>query len=313
MPRDLPNLDWVRVFVSAAASESFATAASELGVTPGAVSQRVKALEAHLGVELFRRHARGVTLTDVGARYFQRVSPLVERLAAAAPIRPSPKRKLVRLTILPALTQLWLGPRMHEFHVLHPEITVEISADLAVIDLETSDYDLALRYGRPPFAGRDHIPLFVDELVPVAAPSLAKACRLDGQGLPIGVPLLLDTYWTHDFEVWLGEGGGSLKRVPAMQAFSLYSMVVEAAVNGRGFAIGHTSLVSDHVAAGRLLSQRRVLAERQFFLLRRAGAPLSDAAAAFSDWLTATAQPLAARRGTAAPRLPAAAPQSRFF
>jgi LysR family glycine cleavage system transcriptional activator len=285
MPRDLPNLDWVRVFVSAAASESFATAASELGVTPGAVSQRVKALEAHLGVELFRRHARGVTLTDVGARYFQRVSPLVERLAAAAaPIRPSPKRKLVRLTILPALTQLWLGPRMHEFHVLHPEITVEISADPAVIDLETSNYDLALRYGRPPFAGCDHIPLFVDELVPVAAPSLAKACRLDGQGLPIGVPLLLDTYWMHDFEVWLGEGGGSLKTVPAMQAFSLYSMVVEAAVNGRGFAIGHTSLVSDHVAAGRLrlLSQRRVLAERQFFLLRRAGAPLSDAAAGFS-------------------------------
>jgi len=311
MQRDLPNLDWVRVFVSAAASESFATAAGELGVTPGAVSQRVKALEAHLGVELFRRHARGVILTDVGARYFQRVSPLVERLAAAtASIRPSPKRKLVRLTILPALAQLWLGPRMHEFHALHPGIMVEISADPAVIDLETSDYALALRYGRPPFSGCDHIPLFVDELVPVAAPSLAKACRLDGQGLPIGVPLLLDTYWMHDFEVWLGEGGGSLKRVPAMQAFSLYSMVIEAAVNGRGFAIGHTSLVSDHVAAGRLrfLSQKRVLSERQFFLLRRAGAPLSDAAIAFSDWLMAATEPFAARSGPAAPRLLAKSP-----
>ena len=81
MARGLPNLDWLRVFAAAAETESFALAASRLGVTPGAVSQRIKALEAFLGVSLFQRHPQGVRLTDTGWRYGQRVAPALEQLA----------------------------------------------------------------------------------------------------------------------------------------------------------------------------------------------------------------------------------------
>ena len=103
MARGLPNLDWLRVFAAAAETESFALAASRLGVTPGAVSQRIKALEAFLGVSLFQRHPQGVRLTDTGWRYGQRVAPALEQLAEAThQIRAAQGPKAVRLTILPA-------------------------------------------------------------------------------------------------------------------------------------------------------------------------------------------------------------------
>ncbi len=134
MSRDLPNLDWLRVFSATAATESFALAALRLGVTPGAVSQRIKALEAFLGVSLFQRYPQGVKLTEAGKRYAQRVRPSLEQLTLATQeITSTQTARAVRLTILPALAQLWLGSRMDLFHKLHTNATVEIWADPVVI------------------------------------------------------------------------------------------------------------------------------------------------------------------------------------
>lgn len=288
MRRELPNLDWLRVFASTAATESFATAALDLSVTPGAVSQRIKALEAFLGVELFQRYAQGVRLTDAGRRYAQRILPALDQLTAATRDIMSPEAgKSVRLTILPALAQLWLGPRIEEFHRNESNATVEIWADPTAIDLRSSNFDIAIRYGRPPFPGCDYRPLLVDELVPVAAPALIEAAVLDEYGLPAGAPLMLDTYWLDDFDEWLHHSG---QRRPAdliTQTFSLYSMVVEATLNGRGFMVGHTSLVGDLIEQGRLrpLSDTRIAAANQFYLLTKAAIPLSNTAEAFLQWV----------------------------
>ena len=304
MPRELPNLDWLRVFASTAATESFATAAQELSVTPGAVSQRIKALEAFLGVELFQRYAQGVRLTDAGRRYARRILPSLDQLTAATREIMSPEAgKSVRLTILPALAQLWLGPRIEEFHRNEANATVEIWADPTVIDLRSSNFDIAIRYGRPPFAGCDYRPLFVDELLPVAAPALIEAAGLDDYGLPAGAPLMLDTYWLGDFDEWLHHSG---QRRPAnliTQTFSLYSMVVEATLNGRGFMVGHTSLVGDLIAEGKLrpLFDTRIAAPHQFYLLTKAATPLSKTAEAFVEWVVE-------RAGQGSEGLPAPAP-----
>ena len=288
MARGLPNLDWLRVFATAAETESFALAASRLGVTPGAVSQRIKALEAFLGVSLFQRHPQGVRLTDTGWRYGQRVAPALEQLAEAThQIRAAQGPKAVRLTILPALAQLWLGSRMDRFHKLHSNTSVEIWAEAPVIDLRTSNFDIAIRYGRPPFPGCDHRPLFFDELVPVASPALISASETDEIGLPAGAPLMLDTYWQSDFDDWLASTGEKRPARLATQTFSLYSMVVEATLNGRGFMIGHTSLIGDLLRDGRLqaLSDKRMAAANQFYLLTKAEAPLSAAADIFVRWI----------------------------
>ncbi len=293
MQRELPNLDWLRVFAVTAETESFALAAQQLGVTPGAVSQRIKSLEGFLGVSLFQRHAQGVRLTESGRRYARRAAQPLEQLAQATRELVSAKdARALRVTILPALAQLWLGPRLSAFHQLNTGAAVEIWADAAVIDLRTADFDVAIRYGRPPFAGCDHRPILFDELAPVASPELIAASRSDDRGLPVGAPLLLDTYWTGDFDDWLARTGQSAPADLAIQTFSLYSMVVDAALNGQGFMIGHTALVSDLIAQGRLqpLSVRRAPADKQFYVLTKASEPLSQAAEAFVQWLVGQGQ-----------------------
>ncbi|AHE55152.1 LysR substrate-binding domain-containing protein [Sphingomonas sanxanigenens] len=289
MQRELPNLDWLRVFAATATTESFALAALELRVTPGAVSQRIKALEAFLGVSLFQRHARGVSLTEAGKRYAQRVLlPLEQLTVATREVISAETVKSVRVTILPALAQLWLGPRMDDFHRRHASATVEIWADATVIDLRTSNFDVAIRYGKPPFFGCDHVEILTDELVPVAAPSLIETAELNPDGLPEGVPLMLDTYWPSDFDDWLRHTGCARPASIMTQTFSLYSMSVEATLNGRGFMIGHTSLLSDLIAQGKLqpLSPQRAPASNQFYMLSKSGLDVSETTMSFMDWVS---------------------------
>jgi len=288
MPRELPNLDWLRVFAATAATESFALAAVQLNVTPGAVSQRIKALEAFLGVSLFQRYAQGVRLTEAGKRYAQRVMPLLDQLTVATrEVTNTDTIKPVRITILPALAQLWLGPRIEGFHRAHESASVEIWADPAIVDLRTSNFDFAIRYGKPPFPGCDHRELLFDEIVPVASPAVAENMKRDECGLPIGLPLMVDTYWRDDLDDWLQRTGNMRPPNLIVQNFSLYSMAVEATLNGRGFMIGHTSLISDLIEQGRLqyLSDCKAVANSQFYLLTRASAPGSKSAQTFIDWL----------------------------
>ena len=288
MQRELPNLDWLRVFAATATTESFALAALELRVTPGAVSQRIKALEAFLGVNLFQRYAQGVKLTEAGKRYAQRVLlPLEQLTVATREVISAETVKSVRVTILPALAQLWLGPRMDDFHRRHASATVEIWADATVIDLRTSNFDVAIRYGKPPFFGCDHVEILTDELIPVAAPSLIETAELNRDGLPEGVPLMLDTYWPGDFDDWLRHTGCARPANLMTQTFSLYSMSVEATLNGRGFMIGHTSLLSDLIEQGKLrpLSRKRAPANNHFYMLTKSGFDISETTGAFLEWV----------------------------
>lgn len=288
MQRELPNLDWLRVFAACADAGSFVGAADLLGVTPGAVSQRIKALEVFLDVPLFDRFAQGVQLTEAGRRYAADVRPAIAQLLhASRAITRDGVSTPVRITILPALAQLWLGQRLADFHRKHEGISVEIWADPAIIDLRAAPFDIALRYGRPPFPGCDSQPFLFDELVPVASPTLLERCDVDPLGLPRNVPLLLDTYWNGDYDDWLGATGQPRIAPSSVQTFSLYSMVVEATLNGQGFMMGHTSLLRDLIAAGRLapLSEHRIRSDNQFYCLTPTTRPLQPSTRLFWEWL----------------------------
>lgn len=308
MLRETPNLDWLRVFAETAATESFVLAAARLSVTPGAVSQRIKALEAFLRVELFQRYPQGVKLTEAGRRYAQRISPALDLLVSATrEIASTGGPKTIRMSILPALAQLWLGPRMENFYSLHANMNVEIWADATVIDMRTSNFDIAIRYGQPPFPGCEYRALLFDELVPVASPKLMMTTDADHLGLPIGAPLMLDIYWEHDFTDWLNRTSQIRPEKLSTQTFSLYSMTVDAAVQGSGFMIGHTALIGGLLEEGKLqqLSRLRVPSNNQFYLLTKSGAPLSEAAETFVTWVLEQA-----KAGQAQPLPGASGPES---
>ena len=103
----------LRAFEAAARHESFPRAAEELGVTPGAIAQQIKKLEGWLGVQLFGRHAQGVSLTPEAARALPALTQGFDTLGQAVQgLRQGAATTTVRIAALPAVAQLWLSPRL---------------------------------------------------------------------------------------------------------------------------------------------------------------------------------------------------------
>jgi len=144
-------LDGVEVFLAAAEHRSFRKAATALGVTPSAVSQAVRALEARIGVTLFTRTTRSVGLTEAGERFFARAKPAFEELVAASQAarelgeRPT---GLLRLAVPRAVVPTLLEPLIASFCERYPEIEVEIAASEAMVDLASEGFDAGVRLGQ---------------------------------------------------------------------------------------------------------------------------------------------------------------------
>lgn len=239
-------LNALRAFEAAARTGAFTLAAAELGVSPGAVTAHVKALEERLGAALFERQARGVRLTALGLAAVEELTGAFDALAGAeARLRALALPREVQIATLPAIAQLWLSPRLPALRAAAPEISVSITALEALPNLKRSLHDLSLfpaESGGRLVAG--------DELFPVCSPGLAaRLARVEDLA---GVPCLSDTAWDRDWEYWLAAVGAKVAvRGPA---FSLYALAVEEAVNGAGVLMGHGALVEGHLARGALVA-----------------------------------------------------------
>jgi DNA-binding transcriptional LysR family regulator len=239
-------LNALRAFEAAARTGAFTLAAAELGVTSGAVTAHVKALEDRLGAALFERQARGVRLTALGLAAVEELTGAFDALAGAeARLRALALPKEVHIATLPAIAQLWLSPRLPALRAAAPEISVSITALEAPPNLKRSLHDLSL------FPGTGGGVLVAeDALFPVCSPALAaRLGRVEDLG---AVPCLSDTAWDRDWEVWLAAVGAKVAvRGPV---FSLYALAVEEAVNGAGVLMGHGPLVAGHLARGALVA-----------------------------------------------------------
>lgn len=144
-------LEGIEVFLRVAARQSFRQAADDLGVSPSAISQSVRALEARVGVALFSRTTRSVGLTEAGAIFLTHAQPAFEALLAAGDAakglgaRPS---GLLRLAAPRAAVPIILEPILASFCAAYPQVTVEISANEALIDLSRDGFDAGIRMGQ---------------------------------------------------------------------------------------------------------------------------------------------------------------------
>src|SRR5215469_7989397 len=144
-------LDGVEAFLSVAQHRNFRKAAAELGVTPSAMSQAVRALEARIGAALFTRTTRSVGLTEAGERFLSRAKPAFEELVAASQVardlgqRPS---GLLRLTAPRAVVPILLEPLIASFCKAYPEVEVEIAANEGLVDLAAGGFDAGIRLGQ---------------------------------------------------------------------------------------------------------------------------------------------------------------------
>jgi DNA-binding transcriptional LysR family regulator len=144
-------LDGVEAFLSVAQRRNFRKAAAELGVTPSAVSQAVRALEARVGAALFIRTTRSVGLTEAGERFISRAKPAFEELVAASEAARDLGRRpagLLRLSVPRAVVPLILEPVIASFCQAYPEIELEIAASAELVDLAAGGFDAGIRLGQ---------------------------------------------------------------------------------------------------------------------------------------------------------------------
>lgn len=239
---------------------SFTKAADELNVTPGAVSQQIKALEDFIGAPVFRRHKRTLLLTDEAQASLPVLRDGFDRLAEAAGLLMA-RGDSGRLTVsvAPSLAAKWLVPRLDSFREAHPEIDVWISADMEVVDFSSDDVDLAIRYGGGRYAGVVVEHLMAETIVPVCSPRLLIGDKplKTPQDLALH-PLLHDGSPAYDensptWPMWLKAAG--VKGVDGSRGpkFNQSSLVIEAAVAGKGVALAKSQLALADLEAARLV------------------------------------------------------------
>lgn len=262
--RRLPPLNALRAFEAAARHLNFSRAADELSVTPGAVSQQIQNLEDYVGAALFKRTPKGLLLTDAAQTALPALREAFDRLAEAASLLTAAvDGRRLTLTAAPSFAAKWLVPRLGKFEEAHPQVDVWLSAGMDIVDFATGEVDLAIRYGSGRYPGLEVTRLLSETVIPLASPELLAANPLDDPAdlskhilLHDGSPDADDS--CPDWAMWLAARG--IKTVDGNRGprFNQSSLVIEAAVNGRGVALAKQTLAQADIDAGRLIAPLQI-------------------------------------------------------
>lgn len=255
MLRRLPSLNALKAFESAARHESFTRAAEELCVTQGAVSHQVKALEATLGAKLFNRERQRLSITEAGREYLAVVRDAFDRIAlGTARLTQRQMSGVLTVSTSPDFAAKWLVHRLGRFADMHPEIDLRISATMHHVDFAREDVDMAVRHGDGSFPGLDAVQLCGERLFPVCSPHLVA----DANGaLPPAAALTLPLLHLDDrsgWSKWLAAAGVHAPEMPPGLIMNRTSMLIDAAISGRGLALARTTLAAWDLINGRLIA-----------------------------------------------------------
>lgn len=246
-----PHLNALRAFESAARLGSFAAAAAELSVTPGAVTQHIKTLEAWAETQLFVRNARGIEPTALAEELLPAFVRAFDQLGQATQaLRSKATPQKIKVAALPSVAQLWLASRLGKLRQMAPEISVSVIAMETPPNLDREPFDMTLFYSSRPI-GADDIFVATDRIFPVCAPSIAA--RLKSLSDLSNETLLHDGAWADDWDIWLKDqpGADDLRRSGTVH--SLYSVALEEARHSGGVLIAHEALVQPMLDSGELV------------------------------------------------------------
>lgn len=250
----LPPLNALRAFEATARHLSVKNAAEELCVTPGAVSQMLKALELHLGIKLFHRVNRGIFLTDAGQSYlppvrnaFRQITEATKRITAAT------DRGILTVSVTPFFAAAWLVPRLKRFQDAHPDIDLRIVTSNALVDFSRDGVDVAVRHGLGRYPGLHSDRIVAVEIVPIAAPSLIAEL-----GTPTSPAELTRWPHVHDAErkgwhLWFQSQGIDDIGPPRGPSFDDSGLLFKAVMTGQGAGLLPAAMVASEVDDGRLV------------------------------------------------------------
>ncbi|WP_081052176.1 choline sulfate utilization transcriptional regulator [Burkholderia vietnamiensis] len=288
----LPSMQALRAFESAARLQSFTAAARELGSTQPAVSQQVFQLEAELGVPLFERSPRGVTLTSDGQCLYEAVRTSLETLrGATATLRARREHGALTIVTDVGFATYWLMPRLAGLKRVMPDVDVRVVTSQDY-DVQRDHADIAILFGDGHWPSCTAARLFPESVTPVCAPAFHAAHAHVARPEHLHALPLLHVQPTHP-ERWLSWAGWfdahGLDAPAAARGvtFNSYALVIHAALLGEGVALGWSPLVDELVASGQLvkLVDAPVVTSRGYFLVRPPQRPETDATHVFRRWL----------------------------
>ncbi len=284
----LPSLSGLRAFEAAARHLSVTLAAGELNVTPGAVSLQIRDLEQTLGVQLFERRPRRLSLTEDGEGYFKAMRSAFRLMREAtdellARARPA----TLSISCTPTFAAQWLVPRLPHFEERFPGLDIRISASNRLVDFVRDGVDIAIRHGFGRYEGLVSERLLDDNLVPVIAPALRETLPLD-EPADLANQILIHDVHRQDWRLWLEAMG--VTGIDAMRGpvFTDSNGAIEAAKAGDGVALVRLSLVAREIQERRLVApfSRGVSTGLAYYIVYPPGALDRPAVTALRQWLT---------------------------
>jgi LysR family glycine cleavage system transcriptional activator len=200
--RHLPPLPAVRVFEAAARHENFTQAATELGMSQAAVSYQIRLLEERLGVPLFIRSKRRVTLSDAGRKVASDVSEAFDTISQAFSSLVDEDESVLAISAAQTFATAWLAPRLGRFQISRPELAVRILTSNQLVDFASDEVDVAVRMGRGPWPGLRQDFLFCLHGTPLCTAEFRDRHRIERPEDLLRVPRLNaeDVWWKQWFE-----------------------------------------------------------------------------------------------------------------
>jgi LysR family glycine cleavage system transcriptional activator len=277
MAKTLPPLTWFRSFEAAARRLSSTAAADEIGLTQSAVSQQIRALETRLGVVLFHRHARGLSLTDEGRKLLPQVEAALEMLeSAASPYLTEEKARHITVAASISIIEWVIAPALPAFQAQHPETSVRFVSTIWPDEYAAARADVEIRFGSTKQVGKDAVALQPNRLVPVKSPSLA------GDTLS-----LIESVGTSDSWTTWAEATGQTVGAPTYFVDS-YGLALQLAASGNGVALVNQLIAGHALRSGQVVRASDYTApatEGYFLAVQRRSAEIEAFTTWFSDLL----------------------------
>ena len=288
MARRLPPLNSLKCFEAAGRLLSFTGAAKELNVTQAAISHQVKVIEEYLGFSLFDRYPRRLALTEQGKILLPEVIEAFDRVSQAiGGLTKEQHSNLLSVRLAPSFAAKWLSPRLKYFWLQYPEIDLCLYHANAAVDFRREEIDIAVTYGKGDWPGVVADKLLGLDFFPVCSPAFMHNDK----------PLTdIDNlrYYTllHDasydcWQEWL-----ELARLDDINAekgtiIDDTNVLIQAAIEGQGIALGSSTFVEDHLESGRLVKPFDVILENDFcyYVVCPESHLKNPAVRAFKEWL----------------------------
>lgn len=288
MGRRLPPLNSLKCFEAAGRLLSFTGAAKELNVTQAAISHQIKVIEEYLGVSLFDRYPRRLALTEQGRLLLPDIIEAFDRVSVAiGSVNQEQLSNMISVRLAPSFAAKWLSPRLKYFWLQYPEFDLCLYHAHGPVDFEREEIDLAVTYGKGDWPGVVADSLLSLDFFPVCSPAFMTNDKplTDINNL---------RYYTllHDanYECW-----SDWIRLAALSDINCHkgtiiddtNVLIQAAIDGQGIALGSTTFVEDHLESGRLVRPFDVTLENEFayYVVCPESHLKNPAVRAFKEWL----------------------------